>query len=83
MEIKQTLLESGKTYGIELRPRNYPKFLGRYNAYLSIYGQLTGQYLGCIEIPMQTDITEAEAPELSNIAEQFIKDHKYFTPKIW
>jgi hypothetical protein len=83
MNLQLTKLDTGRTYGIELRERNYPKFEGKYNAYISVYGQLSGQFLGLIETPIKTDITEEEAPELLNIAEQFIIDHKFCTPTIW
>jgi len=34
MTTKFSLLSNYRTYGIELRERNYPTFEGRYNAYI-------------------------------------------------
>lgn len=72
-----------RTYSIELRERNYPKFDGRYNAYVSVYGQLSGQFMGNIEEPIQMDITEDNVPEILERAESFIQDNKYVPVSIW
>lgn len=55
-----------RTYSIELRERNYPTFSGKYNAYIAVFGQLSGDYLGAIETPIATDILENKVPELLN-----------------
>ena len=83
MKLHFSLLNNGRTYGIELRERNYPKFEGKYNAYISVYGQLSGQYMGCIEEPLKTDITEAESIDLLNEAEKFIYNNRHTPVSIW
>lgn len=62
-----------RTYGIELRERTYPKFEGKYNAYVMVFGQLSGDYLGSIEQPLKMDITEDEIFNLIPEAEQLVK----------
>lgn len=71
--IKFSLLSNYRTYGIELRERNYPRFEGRYNAYMAIYGQLSETYLGTIESPMAMDITPDDLPQLLEDAEIYIR----------
>ena len=83
MNIKVTLLSNYRTYGIELRERNYPQFEGKYNDYISVYGQLSGQYMGCIEEHFKINITENQAPEFTKDIEQFIQDNKYRPVSIW
>lgn len=78
-----SIIKTMRTYSIELRERNYPTFTGRYNAYISVWGQLSGDYLGNIEEPLKMDITENEVPELLLNAEQFIEDHRYCRVSIW
>lgn len=72
MEIKFSILSNMRTYGIELRERNYPTFEGKYNAYVACYGQLSGNYLGCIDIPLAMDINESDAANLIADAEKLI-----------
>lgn len=72
-----------RTYSIELRERNYPKFEGRYNAYVSVWGQLSGDYLGNIEKPLKMDVSKEDIPALLLNAEQFIWDNKYCPVSIW
>jgi hypothetical protein len=73
--LKFSTVYNSRTYGIELRERNYPTFEGRYNAYVSVYGQLSGDYLGNIEKPLKMDISKDDlfAPELINEAMELIK----------
>lgn len=78
-----SILKNSRTYSIELRERNYPKFEGRYNAYVSIYGQLSGQYLGNIETPLKMDISPEDMPELLEIAENFIFENRYTPVSKW
>lgn len=75
MTTKFSLLSNYRTYGIELRERNYPTFEGRYNAYISVYGQLTGDYLGNIETPIAMDVTPENVQDLISKAEPFIYSH--------
>lgn len=72
-----------RTYSIELRERNYPTFEGRYNAYVSVYGQLSGQYLGNIEEPIAMDVTEDNLPDILLNAESFIQLNKNCPVSIW
>ena len=83
MKLHFSLLSNGKTYGIELKERNYPKFEGKYNAYISVYGQLSGEYIGCFEEPLKMDITEDESINLLNEAEKFILNNRYRPVWIW
>lgn len=83
MTVKFSLLRNMRTYSIELRERNYPTFEGRYNAYVGVYGQLSGEYMGCIDDCLKMDVAENEAPILANNAEDFINSHKYSSPVIW
>lgn len=78
-----SLLSNMRTYSIELRERNYPKFEGRYNAYVSCYGQLSGQYLGNIEEPLKYDVDQSDIPDLLLNAENFISNNKYVPVSIW
>lgn len=78
-----SLLSNMRTYSIELRERNYPAFEGRYNAYISCYGQLSGCYLGNIEEPLKMDVCEDDLPELLLNAESFIQSHKHVPVSIW
>lgn len=83
MDVKFSIISNCRTYGIELRERNYPKFEGRYNAYVSVYGQLSGNYLGAIPEPVKMDISEDyNATELINEAERLIMSGRY-KPEIW
>lgn len=82
MEIKFSILSNMRTYGIELRERNYPAFEGKYNAYVACYGQLSGDYLGCIETALASDITEEQAIDLVPNAEKLIFT-SYSRPVIW
>jgi len=83
METKFSIISNFRTYGIELRERNYPAFEGRYNAYVSCYGQLSGQYLGAIPEPVKMDIGEdQDATELIAAAEKLIMSGIY-SPVIW
>jgi len=68
--LKFSLLQNSRTYGIELRERNYPSFEGRYNIYVSVYGPLSGDYLGNIEQPLKMNVVEDELfnPALINEA---------------
>jgi hypothetical protein len=52
-----SIVSNYRTYQIQLRERNYPKFEGRYNAYVNVFGQLSGDYLGTIEQPLKMDVT--------------------------
>lgn len=76
-------LKNYRTYSIELRKRNYPTFEGKYNAYVACYGQLSGQYLGLIELPIKTNITENDLPEILLGAENFISDNSHVPCSIW
>ena len=78
-----SLISNMRTYSIELRERNYPTFEGRYNAYVSVYGQLSGQYLGNIEEPIAMDVTEDNLPDILLNAENFIQSNKYCPVSIW
>jgi hypothetical protein len=78
-----SILKNNRTYSIELRERNYPKFEGRYNAYVSTYGQLSGEYLGNIETPLKMDITPEDMPELLAMAENFIFENRYTPVSKW
>lgn len=78
-----SLLSNYRTYSVELLPRNYPTFEGRYNAYIAVYGQLSGQYMGMIEEPIKLDVNESDVPELLLNAEQFIIDNRYAPVSIW
>ncbi len=75
MTVKFSLLSNGRTYGIELRERNYPTFEGKYNAYIAVYGELSGDYLGSIETPVKMNVTPCEIDNLINVAEPFIYSH--------
>jgi hypothetical protein len=77
-----SILKNHRTFSIELRERNYPTFEGKYNAYVAVWGQLSGQYLGAIDTPIKSDITEDEAPQLLNELEAFISSHNVI-PVIW
>lgn len=83
MQYGFSLLSNMRTYSIELRQRNYPTFEGRYNAYISCYGQLSGQYLGNIEHPIKLDVIESDVPELLINAGQFILDNRNVPVSIW
>ncbi len=72
MKYSFSILANCRTYAIELRERNYPTFEGRYNAYVSVYGQLSGQYLGAIPYSIASDITENEVPEILLNADKFV-----------
>lgn len=72
-----SLLSNMRTYSIELRERNYPTFEGRYNAYVGVYGQLSGDFLGLIEKPLKMDVTHNDLPELMLSAETFIKGNNH------
>lgn len=77
--LKFSTVYNYRTYDIELRERNYPSFEGRYNAYVGVYGQLSGEYMGNIEQPLKMDIEHDELfnPELINAAMQLIQSgHK-------
>lgn len=67
-----TVLSNSRTYGIELRERNYPTFEGRYNAYVEVYGQLTGDFIGLIEEPLKMDVVPSDLPELANMLGDFV-----------
>lgn len=81
MEIKFSIHRTARTFGIELRERSYPKFEGKYNAYVAVYGQLTGDYLGSIPEPLAMDIAEDEAINLIPAAEALIAQG--YKPVIW
>lgn len=83
MPFSFSIVATMRTYSIELRERNYPTFEGKYNAYLGVWGQLSGDYLGCIEQPIKMDITENEVSELLLNGEQFVKDHAHCKVSIW
>lgn len=83
MENRLSILSNYRTYGIELIERNYPEFLGKYNAYVSVYGQLSGNYMGCIEEPLKVEVTEEEIPNLLNQVEEFLKNNRYTPVSIW
>ena len=83
MTTKFSTLNNKRTYGIELRERNYPSFEGKYNAYVSVYGQLSGQYLGNFETPLKTDITPEELPQLLEMAENFIFQNRFSFVSKW
>lgn len=72
-----------RTYSVELRERNYPTFEGRYNAYVSVYGQLSGQYLGNIDTPLKMDVCPDDVPELITAAEEFIMSNPNHQVAIW
>jgi hypothetical protein len=72
-----TSLQSGKQYGIELHERNYPKFEGRYNAYITVYGELSEQYIGKIEEPLKLDVCKDEIYNLANLIPDFIANNNY------
>lgn len=55
-----------RTYSVELRERNYPKFEGRYNAYINVYGQLSGEYMGMIEEPLAMDLIPENVSDILN-----------------
>jgi len=78
-----SIIATMRTYSIELRERNYPKFEGRYNAYVSCYGQLSGQYLGNIEEPIKMNVTESDIPDLLLSAESFIKEKSHTPVSVW
>ncbi len=78
-----SLRSNMRTYSIELRERNYPTFEGKYNAYVSCYGQLSGQYLGNIEKPIEMDIDENNVPEILLKAENWIMDNRNVPVSIW
>jgi len=82
-EIRFSLLCNYRTYGIELRERNYPTFEGRYNAYVACYGQLSGDYLGCLPTPLAMDVTPDEAPDLAIMAAEYITLFGHSKPMIW
>lgn len=83
MQNSFSLLSNYRTYSIELRERNYPTFEGKYNAYVSCYGQLSGQYLGNIELPIATNVTDQDIPQILLNAESFILENKYVPVSIW
>lgn len=66
-DVKFSVLRNMRTYAIEFRERNYPKFNGRYNVYVSVYGQLTGHYIGTIEEPLKMDVDSSE--DVNNLIE--------------
>lgn len=72
-----------RTYSLDFREQNYPKFEGLYNVYIAVYGQLSGEYLGSIERPLAMSQTEENASELLLNAEQFINDNRYTPVSIW
>jgi len=72
-----------RTYSLNFRERNYPKFEGKYNVYISVYGQLSGQYLGDIEEPAAMNVTEADAPAILEGAENFVMNHRNTPVSIW
>lgn len=78
-----SIVSTMRTYYIELRERNYPTFNGKYNAYMAVFGQLSGDYLGLIETPIKQDITENDVPKLLLKGEQFVKDHAYCKVSVW
>lgn len=78
-----SLVANMRTYAVELRERNYPAFTGRYNAYIAVYGQLSGEYLGSVEMPLKMDIDENEVPALLESAEEFIWDNKHCPVSVW
>lgn len=77
-----SIIATGRTYQIELRERSYAND-GKCNAYLAVYGQLSGDYMGCIEEPIKFEITENEVPELLLDAEDFVFRHKHCRVSIW
>ena len=83
MQNSFSILSNMRTYSIELRERNYPTFEGRYNAYISCYGQLSGDYLGNIEAPIKLDVDYSDIPELLNNAESFIMVNRHVPVSIW
>ena len=83
MTFKFSTISNMRTYGVELRERNYPTFEGKYNAYISVYGQLSGEYLGNIETPLRMDVSAEDVPELLETAEAFIFENKYTPVSIW
>jgi hypothetical protein len=72
-----------RTYSIELRERNYPVFTGKFNAYIAVYGQLSGEFLGLVEKPLKMDVAESEMPALLESAEAFIWDNKHCPYSKW
>lgn len=60
------LLHNMRRYSVNLRERDYPTFEGRYNAYISVYGQLSDKYLGDIEYPIAMDVTPDDIPFILN-----------------
>jgi hypothetical protein len=78
-----SVVSTKRTYQIELRERNYPKFECKFNAYIAVFGQLSGDYMGSIEKPIATDITEDSVPGLLLTADKFIEDNRYYPVSIW
>ncbi len=78
-----SIVNTMRTYSIELRERNYPVFAGRYNAYMAVYGPLSGEYMGLIETPIKLDITENDVPELLLNGEKFVKDNACCKVSVW
>ena len=83
MTIKFSIVNTARTFGLELRERNYPTFEGRYNAYISVYGQLSGDYMGNIETPLRMDVSIDELPQLLSEAEQFVTEGKNHRVSVW
>jgi hypothetical protein len=83
MTIKFSIVNTARTFGLELRERNYPIFEGRYNAYISVYGQLSGDYIGNIETPLRMDVSIDELPQLLLEAEQFVTEGKNHRVSVW
>lgn len=77
-----SIIESMRTYSIHARARNYPAFEGKYNLYVSVYGQLSGAYLGDIEEPLKMDCKEEEIGEVLNNTDlnTFVKNQRF---SIW
>lgn len=65
---KFSSLKNMRTYSIELKECNYPKFDGKYNIYIGVFGQLTGEFLHNIDsLPIASKITKQQAIDLQNI----------------
>lgn len=83
IELGFSLRKNSRTYGIYLRERNWPAFQGYYNVYVSVYGQLSGEFMGWIEEPLLMDVTANAiySPFLLSLAEQHIA--KGYKNSIW
>lgn len=78
-----SIVSTRRTYSIDLFERNYPSFQGRYDAYIAVYGQLSGDFVGWFGTPLKMDVTKNDMPELLRMAERFVKDHAYSKVSIW